>query len=146
MPKLTLRRTELAQLLPHGEPMLLLDRLLLNSATPHLATGLWNVRTEACRGHFPGNLVMPGVLWLEIANQVAGGYLATTRGQAVNGFYVGCDEHHIRLLARPRMIVRVDVEVLAVRSKLLVFSARGYITSSDKEAFASSRQRCANIP
>lgn len=143
MPKYSLHREELELLLPHREPMLLLDRLFLNTATPHLATGIWRVRTEACRGHFPDRPVMPGILWLEIANQIAGSAIAKLRGEAIKGFYVGCDEHRIRLLADPGIIVRVDVEFHVLRSRLIVFSARGYVTTSDKEAFTSYKQRCA---
>ena len=67
-----LSKNEIRDLLPHREPMLLIDELFeikkLSSAT-----ALVNVKKDSffVQGHFPENPVMPGVLIVESFGQAA---------------------------------------------------------------------------
>ena len=72
MPKNKLNKTEITNLLPHREPMLLIDEL--KDIVPlHSATAIMNVKknTFYVNGHFPDNPVMPGVLIVEAFGQAA---------------------------------------------------------------------------
>ena len=67
-----LNKSQIRDLLPHREPMLLIDELhdiekLLS------ATAIVHVRTDSffVQGHFPNNPVMPGVLIVEAFGQAA---------------------------------------------------------------------------
>ena len=68
----TLNKIEIANLLPHREPMLLIDEL---KNIKHLksATAIMNVKKNSfyVNGHFPDNPVMPGVLIVEAFGQAA---------------------------------------------------------------------------
>ena len=67
-----LDKNQIKNLLPHREPMLLIDELLdIKKLTS--ATGIVNVKKDSffVQGHFPNNPVMPGVLIVEAFGQAA---------------------------------------------------------------------------
>ena len=70
MKKLT--KKEIINLLPHREPMLLIDELY-DIKKLHSATALVNVKKDSffVQGHFPDQPVMPGVLIVESFGQAA---------------------------------------------------------------------------
>ena len=67
-----LNKKEIANLLPHREPMLLIDELI-DIKKLHSATAIMNVKKDGfyVQGHFPENPVMPGVLIVEAFGQAA---------------------------------------------------------------------------
>ena len=68
----SLTKDQIKELLPHREPMLLLDELI-NIKKLHSATAIVNVTKKSffVQGHFPNQPVMPGVLIVEAFGQAA---------------------------------------------------------------------------
>ena len=67
-----LNKQDIENLLPHREPMLLIDELI-NIKKLHSATAIMHVKKDAfyVNGHFPDQPVMPGVLIVEAFGQAA---------------------------------------------------------------------------
>ena len=123
-----LNKNEIINLLPHREPMLLIDELI-DIKKLFSATAIVNVRRESffVQGHFPGNPVMPGVLIVEAFGQAAAALTAdgidkeTYENKLV--FLMGIEKARFRNPVVPDCKLELNIE--AIRSHGRVWKYKG---------------------
>ena len=131
----TLNKTEIKLLLPHRDPMLLINKLI-NIKKLNSATGIVSVRKDSffVQGHFPDNPVMPGVLIVEAFGQTAAALTAhgidksTYENKLV--FLMGVEKARFRNPVIPDCELLLNVE--AVRSHGKVWKYKGQAFVNDK--------------
>ncbi len=105
-------REEIKKILPHREPMLLVDEAYLND--DGTATGYYTVRGDEffLQGHFPGNPIVPGVIQCEMMAQSACILFADKMsGKGVTPVYTGLDNVKFRNMIKPGDKIRIDTKV-----------------------------------
>ena len=123
-----LNKEQIKNLLPHREPMLLIDELT-NIIKLKSATAIVNVTKESffVQGHFPGEPVMPGVLIVEAFGQAAAALTAagidknTYENKLV--FLMTVDKARFRSPVIPDCKLELNIE--AVRSHGRVWKYKG---------------------
>ena len=125
---ITLNKQDIINLLPHREPMLLIDEL---SEIQKLssATAVVKVRKDSffVQGHFPDNPVMPGVLIVESFGQAAAALTAHGLDKATYEnklvFLMGVDKARFRNPVIPDCKLELNIE--AIRSHGRVWKYKG---------------------
>ena len=123
-----LSKLEIEKLLPHREPMLLIDELY-NIEKLSSATALVNVKKDSffVNGHFPENPVMPGVLIVESFGQAAAALTAhgldksTYENKLV--FLMGIEKARFRNPVIPDC--KLELQIQAIRSHGKVWKYKG---------------------
>ena len=107
-------------LLPHREPMLLIDKLT-NIVPLKSATAIMYVKKNGfyVQGHFPNQPVMPGVLIVEAFGQAA----AALTAQNKLVFLMGVDKARFRNPVVPDCELHLEIE--AIRSHGRVWKYKG---------------------
>ena len=125
---LKLNKNEIVDLLPHREPMLLIDELY-DIKKLFSATAVVNVKKDSffVQGHFPGQPVMPGVLIVEAFGQAAAALTAhgldkeTYQDKLV--FLMGIEKARFRNPVIPDCKLELNIE--AIRSHGRVWKYKG---------------------
>ena len=134
--KTELSKDEIKNLLPHREPMLLIDRL--TKIVPMIsATGHINVSKDKFYfdGHFPGAPVFPGVLIVEAFGQAAAALAACSldpkevRNKLV--FLMTIDKARFRVPVIPKCELLLNVKVEKIKGRIWKYS--GIATVNDKK-------------
>ena len=131
-----LDKKQIEELLPHREPMLLIDELY-NIKKLFSATAVVNVRKDSffVKGHFPDNPVMPGVLIVESFGQAAAALTAhgldksTYEDKLV--FLMGVEKARFRNPVIPDCKLELNIE--AIRSHGKVWKYKGEAFVGDKK-------------
>ena len=131
-----LNKDQIKELLPHREPMLLIDELI-NIKKLHSATAIVNVKKDSffVQGHFPGEPVMPGVLIVEAFGQAAAALTAhgidpkEYKDKLV--YLMSVDKARFRNPVMPDCELHLDIE--AIRSHGRVWKYKGVAKVNGKK-------------
>ena len=130
--KNSLNKDDIIKLLPHREPMLLIDELV-NIKKLFSATAIVNVRKESffVQGHFPGNPVMPGVLIIEAFGQTAAALTAhgidkeTYDNKLV--FLMGVEKARFRSPVIPDCKLELNIEAIRSHGKVWKYKGEAFV-------------------
>ena len=127
-----LNKDQIIELLPHREPMLLIDEIydIVNLKS---ATAVVNVKKESffVQGHFPNNPVMPGVLIVESFGQAAAALTAhgldksTYENKLV--FLMGVEKARFRNPVIPDCKLLLNIEAIRSHGKVWKYKGEAFV-------------------
>ncbi|MCI8281916.1 MAG: 3-hydroxyacyl-ACP dehydratase FabZ [Lachnospiraceae bacterium] len=120
-----MNRDQIMKILPHREPMLLLDDAECREET---AIGHYTVRGDEffLQGHFPGNPIVPGVILCEILAQSACVLMQKQMEEGKLPVYTGLDRVKFRSPVKPGDTVTAQCRIK--RAKHPFYFAEGTVT------------------
>ena len=127
-----LNKEQIRDLLPHREPMLLIDELY-DIKKLHSASAIVNVNKNSffVQGHFPENPVMPGVLIVESFGQAAAALTAhgldksTYENKLV--FLMGVEKARFRNPVIPDCKLLLKIEAIRSHGKVWKYKGEAYV-------------------
>ena len=127
----TLTKEDIIKLLPHREPMLLIDELN-NIKKLHSATAIVNVKKNSfyVQGHFPDQPVMPGVLIVEAFGQAAAALTAhgidksTYENKLV--FLMSVEKARFRNPVIPDCKLELNIEAIRSHGRVWKYKGRSF--------------------
>lgn len=113
-------------ILPHREPMLLLDSVERNGDEAH---GSYTVKGDEffLQGHFPGFSVVPGVILCEILAQSACVLMDGAIAEGMLPLYAGIDKARFRRPVRPGDEFRTVCRIMKSRGPFRFAEGKGYV-------------------
>ena len=136
MTKSEIDKKKIKSLLPHREPMLLIDKLI-NIVPLKSATAIMYVKKDSfyVQGHFPGQPVMPGVLIVEAFGQAAAALTAYGIDQKEYEnklvYLMSVDKARFRNPVLPNCELHLEIE--AIRSHGRVWKYKGIAKVGEKK-------------
>ena len=118
-------REQLKEILPHREPMLLLDS---SEVIDGVACGTYKVRGDEffLQGHFPGNPVVPGVILCEMMAQATSVLLADSAA-GKTPYFTSLDKVRFKKSVRPGDTLESQCEILRQKGPFVFAAAKGYV-------------------
>ena len=127
-----LNKSQIINLLPHREPMLLIDELI-DIKKLYSATAIMNVKKDMfyVKGHFPGNPVLPGVLIVEAFGQAAAALTAhgIDKKEYENKlvFLMSVEKARFRKPVIPDCKLELKIEAIRSHGKVWKYKGEAYV-------------------
>ena len=132
---INLNKSDIANLLPHREPMLLIDQLY-NIKKLYSATAVVNVKKDSffLQGHFPDQPIMPGVLIVESFGQAAAALTAhgldksTYENKLV--FLMGVEKARFRNPVIPDCELILNIEAIRSHGRVWKYKGEAFVNET----------------
>lgn len=121
-----MNQEEIKGILPHREPMLLVDEVELVDGK---AVGKCHIKGDEwfLQGHFPGNPVVPGVILCEMLGQSACVLLADGQAEGTTPFFTGLDKVKFRTPVKPGDTLETQCEIIKTRGNFYFAKGKGTV-------------------
>lgn len=118
-------REEIKKIIPHREPMLLIDEVELKDG---VSTGKYTVRGDEwfLQGHFPDNPVVPGVILCEMMGQSACLLLDQNSGK-ITPYFTGMNNVKFRNKVVPGDTVTFTCKTQKIKNVFYFIKGEGYV-------------------
>ena len=132
MTKETLNKTQISNLLPHREPMLLIDELY-DIEKLSSATAIVYVKKDSffVQGHFPDNPVMPGVLIVEAFGQAAAALTAQGLDKETYDnklvFLMGIEKARFRNPVIPDCKLKLKIQAIRTHGRVWKYKGDAFV-------------------
>ena len=115
-------RDELKQYLPHREPMRLIDSIDIDR--DGVCHAQYRIKEDEffCRGHFPGNPIVPGVIQCEIMAQSCA-LLVKDEIKGRTTLYTGIDNVRFKHIVKPGDLCEVTAKLKSKRGPMFFCEA-----------------------
>ena len=129
-----MNREEIKKILPHREPMLLVDEVVLNEDGS--AIGYYRVKGDEyfLQGHFPENPIVPGVIQCEMMAQSACILFENEMKEGTLPVYTGLDKVRFRGMIHPGDLIKIDVSL--VKKSHPLYALKGVVSVDGKKCMS----------
>ena len=121
-----MNKEEIKKILPHREPMLLVDEVELIDGVAH---GKCHIRGDEyfLQGHFPGNPVVPGVIQCEMLAQSACVLLASGAAEGATPFFTSVDKEKLQGQVMRGETLQTECEITRQRGNFYFAKGKGLV-------------------
>ena len=128
----SLNKEQIIKLLPHREPMLLIEELN-NIKKLFSATAIVNVKKNSffVQGHFPGEPIMPGVFIVEAFGQAAAALTASGIDKSAYQnklvFLMSVEKARFRIPVIPDCKLELNIEAIRSHGKVWKYKGEAFV-------------------
>ena len=121
-----MEKEEIKTLLPHREPMLLVDRMEMDG---EYCVSEYKVRGDEyfLQGHFPGMPVVPGVILCEMMGQGSSLLLRERLDGKIVPMFIGMENVRFKHPVHPGDVVQSRAKILQIRGNLIFIESKATV-------------------
>ncbi|MBO8160222.1 MAG: 3-hydroxyacyl-ACP dehydratase FabZ [Thermosipho sp. (in: Bacteria)] len=121
-----MNKEEIMKILPHRDPILLVDRVIEKKEDYIIAEKDIKRDNPVFKGHFPEYPIYPGVYIIEGLAQTAG--LMLLKGSEIP-LFLGIDSARFKSEVRPECVLRYEVKLKERRGNIVFVDAKAFVGS-----------------
>lgn len=122
-----MNKEEILKILPHREPILLVDEVL-EIGTDYIVAKKYITENEpVLKGHFPDYPIYPGVYIIEGLAQSAGILLLKDGSENVVPLFLGIDDARFKREVKPPCELVYNVKILEKKGSIAILDVKAYV-------------------